>query len=110
MKKLDTPQIALPFDVLADGSVDEVEQDTLDEIGMSIETILRYPLDFRASLPDFGTPDLSFREDAEGAASTMLEYVSRWEDRVQLFAEYRPDDWDAMVRSYVLTAQADRST
>jgi phage baseplate assembly protein W len=101
---LDTPQIALPFEILPNGRVDEVEQDTLDEIAMSIESILRYPLDYRVDLPDFGTPELTFHLDPAEVSRIILDHVSRWEERAPLLIENRPDEWDELIQNYIVTA------
>jgi phage baseplate assembly protein W len=99
---IDTPQIALPFNIGLNGQITQVEQDTLDEIAMSVEAILRYPVGYRADLPDFGTPELSFLNDPDQVSQMVMEHVSRWEDRVELFIEYEPDVWDTLVQNYVL--------
>jgi phage baseplate assembly protein W len=105
---IDTPQIALPFTIRSNGLVDEVEQDSLDEIAMAVETILRYPQDYRVDLPDFGTPELTFHTDPNEVSRVVLDHVSRWEERAHLLIENRPDQWDELVQNYVLTLE--RST
>jgi phage baseplate assembly protein W len=101
MKKLDTPQIASPFDILSDGSVREVEQDSVEEIAMAVELILRWPIGFREELTEFGVPELAFR-DRQDVPSLIRQYVERWEPRVDLLIEARPAIWDQMVQEYVL--------
>lgn len=97
-----TPQIALPFEMLPSGKVREVEQDTLDEIAMSVETILRYRVGDRVELPTFGSPEPLFRESSEEISSVLAEAVSRWEDRAHIFIEERPGQWGDMVRSFMV--------
>jgi phage baseplate assembly protein W len=101
--RLDTPQISLPFEILPNGRVREVEQDSLDEIAMAVEAILRYPVGYREELPDFGIPDLTFRTDRQEVSNLLLTYVSRWEPRARILVEQRPTQWDEMVQEYVLT-------
>lgn len=96
----DTPQIALPFEILPGGSVREVEQDSIDEIAMSVEAILRYPLNYREELPEFGMPDLTFAESNDNLAALIQAHVARWEDRVTVLVEEDPDRWNQMVRSF----------
>jgi phage baseplate assembly protein W len=99
---IDTPQISYPFEILSDGSVREVEQDELDEIAMSVEIILRYPLNFREELPEFGMPDLTFAESTEQLSDIIQAHVARWEDRVRILVEEDPGHWNEMVRSFKL--------
>lgn len=105
MKEIDTPQIALPFEILSSGLVNEVEQDTLDEIAMSVECCLRYPLGSRVELPEFGVPDLTFMTQDSDARGILESHISRWEDRVQVLIEERPADWDQMSREFVVKVQ-----
>lgn len=104
-KNIDTPQLAYPFEITSSGAVREVEQDTLDEIAMSIEIILRYPLGYRDELPDFGIPELAFRESTEDISSMLADYVSRWETRAAAFVEEQPQQWDQMVREFLIRLQ-----
>jgi phage baseplate assembly protein W len=105
MPPLNTPQIAFPFEILPNGTVREVEQDTLDEIAISIGIILRFPLGSRAELPNFGIPDPTFRLFNEDVASILAEHVSRWEDRARIFIEERPGDWQQMVRNFIVSVE-----
>lgn len=104
-ESIDTPQIALPFEILSSGRVREVEQDSLDEIAMSVEAILRYPLDYREELPEFGVPDLTFAEAHDDQSTILAEHVARWEPRAEIFIEERPADWDRMIRNFVVQVQ-----
>lgn len=104
-KKINTPQLAYPFEITASGAVREVEQDSLDEIAMSIEIILRYPLGYRDELPEFGIPDLGFRESTEDIAAMLADYVTRWETRAPVFIEEQPQQWDQMVREFLIRLQ-----
>ena len=97
-----TPQLSLPFEILPNGLVREVEQDTLDEIAMSVEAILRYRIGDRVELPSFGSPEPLFRESSEDIGSMLAEAVSRWEDRAHVFIEERPGEWGDMVRAFVV--------
>jgi phage baseplate assembly protein W len=101
----DTPQIALPFEIMANGRVREVEQDTLDEIAMSIQTILMYRIGDRIELPAFGVPEPLFRENTEAIGVMLAEHISRWEERAQIFIEERPGDWDDMVRAFMVRVE-----
>jgi phage baseplate assembly protein W len=102
----ETPQIALPFEILSDGTVREVEQDSVEEIAMSVEAILRYPLNYREELPDFGMPDLTFAETTEDLSSLIQAHVARWEDRVRVLVAEDPDRWTEMVREFTVRLEA----
>lgn len=97
----DTPQISYPFEILSTGLVREVEQDTVDEIAMSVEIILRYPIGSRDELPDFGVPDVTFLEASVDVSKILASHVARWEDRVPILIEERPAVWNQMVRNFI---------
>lgn len=99
---IDTPQIALPFEILSDGTVREVNQGDVEEIAMSVEAVLRYPLNFREELPEFGMPDLTFVEDTERLSDVIQAHVARWEDRVRILVTEDPGRWNQMVRAFTL--------
>lgn len=101
----DTPQIALPFEILSTGLVREVEQDTLDEIAMSVEACLRYPLGYRAELPEFGVPELTFQTSNSDLSAIMASHIARWEDRVPMLIEERAADWERMTREFVVRVE-----
>jgi phage baseplate assembly protein W len=98
--RVEAPQIALPFEITPSGTVREVEQDTLDEIAMSVQAILLYRLGDRTELPDFGIPEPTFAMMTEDLSAALASAVSRWEDRAQIFIQERPGDWDNMVRDF----------
>jgi len=110
MPTLNTPQIAFPFEILPSGLVREVEQDSLDEIAMSIAIILRFPIGSRYELPNFGVPDLSFRLSTEDLSSLLAEHISRWEPRARIFIEERPDQWNQMVRDFTIRVEGRMGT
>jgi phage baseplate assembly protein W len=105
LPSIDTPQFSYPFEFRPDGHVREVEQDSLDEIAMAVEIILRYPLGYREDLPAFGMPDLIFRESTEEISGLLLSNIVQWEPRARLLVEHRPDLWDELVHTYILTVQ-----
>jgi phage baseplate assembly protein W len=105
MPNLNTPQIAFPFEIMDNGLVREVEQDSLDEIAMSVKIILSFPIGSRFELPNFGVPDASFRLNTEDIGSILAEHVSRWESRARIFIEERPQQWDQMVRDFTVRVE-----
>lgn len=90
----DLPHFAFPFRWIAqpDGSVAAaaVEQDSVDEVAMCVEILLRTPLGFRADdgMPDFGTPEILF-DLAPLNLDQLKESLAEWEPRAAArFAEY----------------------
>jgi phage baseplate assembly protein W len=102
---IDTPQIAFPFEIMPNGRVREVEQDSLDEIAMSVEIILRFPIGSRAELTAFGVPDPSFRLSTEDLGNLLAEHITRWESRARIFIEERPEQWNQMVRDFTIRVE-----
>jgi phage baseplate assembly protein W len=100
-----TPQIAVPFEIMDSGHVREVEQDSLDEIAISVQNILAYRIGDRVELPTFGVPEPLFRLTSEDVSSILAEHVSRWEERAHILIEERPGDWDNMVRQFIVEIQ-----
>lgn len=77
-----TPRLSLPFRI--EGAHAAVnERSSLDEIRDCVQTIIRYPQGSRPELPEFGTPDLAFRQGS--ADPTLIQQaVARWEPRASL--------------------------
>lgn len=105
MSDFDTPQISYPFEIQANGLVRELEQDSLDEVAMSVEICLRYPLGYRDELPEFGVPELAFNPGDSDLISIVQSHVSRWEDRVHILVEERPADWERMARDLIVRVE-----
>jgi phage baseplate assembly protein W len=85
------PHFALPFrfDRFANELVVPVnEQDTVEELGDSVELLLRTEQGQRRTLPGFGRPQsLAFMGDRELARSLVQSTVNEWEPRVQAFVQ-----------------------
>jgi phage baseplate assembly protein W len=105
MANIDTPQLSYPFEFRPDGLVRQVEQDDLNEIAMAVEIAIRFPLGSREDVPGFGMPDLTFRESPEEIAGILLSHILQWEPRARLLVDHRPDLWDQMVHTYILTVE-----
>lgn len=100
--QVDTPHFSLPFRLASDGrSVSVEEQDSVEEIRDCVELVLRFPVGSRAELPEFGTPDLTFRQaDADGIDVADVEAaVETWEPRVDVLIEDAPDLLDETARN-----------
>lgn len=100
--QVDTPHLSLPFQLASDGrSVSVEEQDSIEEIRDCVELTLRYPTGHRPELPEFGTPDLTFRQAAaDGLDLADVEaVVATWEPRVEVLIEDAPELADETVRN-----------
>lgn len=81
MMPVDTPKIAFGFRLQSDGARIAVhEQDSNDEIMDCVEVLLSTELGERQDVPDYGIPDMAFRQNGvdENALTAAL---SKWEDR-----------------------------
>jgi hypothetical protein len=101
------PQLGYPFEFHSDGHIHEVEQRSLDEIAACVEVILRYPIGHRETLPEFGIPELTFRESMEEVSTVLATHIARWEPDARIFIEARPDRWTQMVQEYIVRVEAD---
>jgi hypothetical protein len=77
-----TPHFGLPFR-LAGTSFAVTEQDTPEEIGDCVESVLRTPEGSRIDVPAFGHPDDTFTQlgPASGSPESYLAAVEEWEPR-----------------------------
>lgn len=73
------PHMAYPFMWSASGHAHVLEQDYLEEVANCCEVILKCPVGVRIELPEFGTPDQTFRPKAD--PEVILGVLSRWEPR-----------------------------
>jgi phage baseplate assembly protein W len=71
------PQLAAPFNIVGD-SVSTVEQDSEADITQNAEIVLRYTKGERQALPEFGIPDLAFRENGIKPEEVIAD-VKKWE-------------------------------
>ena len=81
--------LALPLR-LAGNRLAAVEQDSPEEIAQCVEVVCRYPRGLRPELPDFGSPDLAFREVPVGT-DELAAAIERWEPRANALLEEDPD-------------------
>lgn len=77
---MDAPHFKFPFEF--DGQkFAEVEQDTFDDVAGCVQVVLRTPLGFRDALPEFGTPNPTFK--APPSVEAQRRAVAEWEPRAQ---------------------------
>lgn len=101
-QQVDIPHFTYPFGLASDGrSASVEEQDTVEEIRGCVELICRTPVGHRAELPEFGVPDLTFRQaDADGVDVGDLEVaVETWEPRVDVLVDQAPALLDETART-----------
>jgi phage baseplate assembly protein W len=93
---IDTPQIDLPFRLDPTGrEVVCVEQDELQDIANSVETLLRTPLGFLEEQPDYGVADGTFDEGYD--AAEIMTAITQWEERADVMIESNPDLEDVLI-------------
>jgi phage baseplate assembly protein W len=98
----DVPHFSLPFR-FATPQAAVSEQDTVDEVGDCILSILVCPVGFRVELPTFGTPDPTFESPIDlDAIQTSIE---TWEPRAAMALTEQPDLLDVMVEHLELRVQ-----
>lgn len=82
------------------------EQDTGDDIVDCIKAIIAFPIGTRHDNPDFGIPDLVFRQMSDVTIGQVRAAIELWEDRAALDIDGSPnvtDDmiWDLLVKAGV---------
>lgn len=100
--QVDVPHLAFPMVLASDGkSFGVEEQDTSQEIVDCVEVILHTPQGRHPSLPDFGRPDLTFRQiGPDGLPLADVErMVETYEPRVDTLLTDAPDEFDQAVRN-----------
>ena len=95
------PHFAIPFR-FSTPHAQEVEQDTQDEIAQCCEAVLRYPLDYRPELPEFGCPETAFQMEPLDL-TTMQTQLDRWEPRAQSLVDEQDFDLDQLAASILIT-------
>jgi phage baseplate assembly protein W len=109
-RDVETPHFALPFRLGGiNGGAIVNEQDSDSDITDCIKTIIAFPIGSREELPQFGIPDLLFREITTDTVSDVRDAVARWETRVDLEGEDLPT-FDEMVKSILLKARGSDPT
>lgn len=95
MTYFNAPHFDLPFRL--DGSnFAEVEQDTIDDIYNCVWASLSTPEGFRPESPDFGMPDLTFKDQPLDANLILSKIVSD-EPRADAILDQTPDAFDELI-------------
>lgn len=70
----DQPQhLAYPLRLLADGTFETVEQDTLDDVRQCVQVLLNTPVGVRPLAPQVGIPDYTFQGVDPDELQELLE-------------------------------------
>jgi phage baseplate assembly protein W len=94
MADLDTPQFDLP---------------SREEIGDSVEVLLRTPLGFYEDQPDYGVEFPLFEEEGSDGTVPMDEVqtaITTWEDRADPLIDAEPDLLDVFVNRVTINTRA----
>lgn len=90
------PHFRLPFRV-TNGSVDTIEQDSLDEIAQCVQVLLSTELGTRLELPDYGIAQPLFMTKIDFSA--VLAQLDKWEPRARTVINSDIDSTDELLRS-----------
>jgi hypothetical protein len=93
---VDVPHFDLPFR-FDHGAAAVNEQDSLDDIAVCVEAIVRYEQGQRPELPEFGIPDYTFRQ-GDFDTDDLQDAIEVWEERADLLIEDDYDRFDELVQ------------
>lgn len=99
------PKLKVPFEIEGSRAA-VVEQDSTDEIRQCVAAILRTPLGSRLDEPEFGMPELTFREGLANRSDIEIALAS-WEPRAQYIL--REEDIDDITQEIDLYLQQEES-
>lgn len=73
-----------------------VEQDSVEEVANAVENVLRFTPGDRTDVPEFGTPDQTFKQG--GADPDEIDRaISQWEPRADTFVDEALDPIDTAL-------------
>jgi phage baseplate assembly protein W len=89
------------------------EQDDSDDVMDCVRAIVAFPVGARVDNPEFGIPDLLFKEYDQSAVDQVRAAIDEWEDRVSVDVESSipvTDQliWNLLVKVRVTTEQDDQ--
>lgn len=102
---VETPHFDLPFRFNSAGTAAVVvEQDSDKEIKNCVEAIVRYPVDYRDDLPEFGIDQQVFTSDPDGIDLDKIKVaVTEWEPRAETEITQRGlDATDIAIREVIV--------
>lgn len=93
MPDIDTPHFSLPLR-FEGGRLAVTEQDSIEEIGDCVETVLRYRPGDRDDEPEFGTPDQAFEREV---GPEIEAAIAEWEPRADTTVDEERDLLDDAI-------------
>jgi hypothetical protein len=102
-----TPHFSIPFRLGGiNGGAFMNEQDTGDDIVDCIKAIIAFPIGSRHDSPEFGIPDLVFRQMSDVTVGKVRAAIELWEERAALDIDggVNVDDaliWDLLIKAGV---------
>lgn len=106
MADIETPQFDTPFRLDSTGrDAVVVEQDSLDDVTNSVETLMRTPLGFLEEQPDYGMPEGIFSERGVDVAE-VSSAITHWEERADVLIEEQPDLNDHFIQNIAIQVGA----
>lgn len=80
------------------------EQDTGEDIIDCIKAIIAYPIGSRVDMPEFGIPDLLFRQENATVLQQVRDAVAEWEVRPTVDVSGGPLASDQMILDILIRA------
>jgi hypothetical protein len=83
------------------------EQDSSDDVIDCVRAIIAYPVGVREALPEFGIPDIMFRQETSALMVQVRAAIEQWEERVEIdidgsFPITDSMIWDMLVKAKVI--------
>lgn len=103
--KVVNPHLRLPLQFTGiNGGALVNEQDTPEDIIDCIKAIISYPIGSRHDMPEFGIPDMVFRQESATRIQQLRDHILEWEGRAQIDTEGGPLITDSMIWSILVKA------
>jgi len=94
MPDVTIPHFDLPFRIGTKAAI--VQQDTIEDVTNCVEVCVRTHVGRRKELPQFGIPDLTFR-DQPIKMSDVLQQISSNEPRAIVLIDQHPEVLDELI-------------
>lgn len=104
--EVQNPHWSVPFRLGGlNGAAFVNEQDSDEDITDCMKVIISYPIGFREDLPNFGIPDLLFRQANISVASHLWSSIIRWEPRADPEVQTHIDATNELTEIITVTAR-----
>lgn len=90
-----TPHFDVPMRIF-NGRYAVVEQDSVDDVANCVEVLLATHFGQRPEAPDFGVPDLTFKNQPLNI-ETIRDMIADGEPRAAVILRERPDAYDYLI-------------